>query len=996
MRRTNILRGLVSLVSTVLVFALIMTKTAFSFQPIINSTLNTKNVELVSLDEGADAIYFASDYGDATNLTQENLDALLKDEDAFVEREMEEGAVLLRNENNTLPLKPEERRITLFGLASAHPLYKDVSGGGNNDPTRQISFYDALKERGFEINNTLFEAYAAADATRRDPNSPVGFTNYLECPASFYTDELKSTFAEYNDAAIVVITRFAGENNDIPLLDEQGLSPLALHQEEIDLLNMIYESGEFDKIIMINNSAYPLELGYLEKYHIDACLWVGTPGLVGFRGVADLLTGDANPSGKLVDTYAADSHSAAATQNFGDFGFTNAEEMDKICADYDAWISSAVSRYLIYQEGIYVGYKYYETRYEDCVLGQGNADGDAGTFASKNGWDYADEVVFPFGYGLSYTNFEQTLDSVSESNNTMTVKVTVTNTGNVAGKSVVEVYVQTPYTDYDRQNSVEKAAIQLVGFDKTNLLQPGESETVTVDVDKYLFASYDPNGAKGYIMDAGDYYIAVGDDVHDALNNILAAKGATGMVNQDGNSVSGDIAKTYRWTQDELDTETYRYSNATGAEVTNLFDDADINYWIENAVTYLTRQDWQSTFPQPVEGLTATDEMIREIDGYLYKTSETATSVSDYTQGADNGLSLVEMRDVPFDDPKWEQFIDQLTLDDMVGAVDEYFGTKAVEAVFKPETRFADGPGGISGPYLPDKSAFTGVANSDGIKGSGTAYVGEAVAASQWNKEMIAQRGYFIAEDALFCGVTQAWAPASDLHRSSFGGRIFEYYSEDSTLSYLLAIEEVKAMQEKGVAAAIKHFAMNDQEKNRCGVATFATEQAMREIYLRCFEGAFTEAGALSTMTAFNRIGCTYAGHNEALLKSLLREEWGFLGATISDAAFFDFQHAVEGLVGGTDLWCLSSINNGPELKAYIETNDDGDLFQLLRESQHRYYYMLANTSLINGLTDNMEYVEITPWWQTALYAVDGGLAILTVMLLVAYIVAFRKNKSEN
>ena len=300
MSRTNILRGLVSLVSTVLVFALIMTNTAFSFQPIINSTLNTKNVELVSLDEGADAIYFASDYGDVTNLTQENLDALLKDEDAFVEREMEEGAVLLRNENNTLPLKPEERRITLFGLASAHPLYKDVSGGGNNDPTRQISFYDALKERGFEINNTLFEAYAAADATRRDPNSPVGFTNYLECPASFYTDELKSTFAEYNDAAIVVITRFAGENNDIPLLDEQGLSPLALHQEEIDLLNMIYESGEFDKIIMINNSAYPLELGYLEKYHIDACLWVGTPGLVGFRGVADLLTGDANPSGKLV------------------------------------------------------------------------------------------------------------------------------------------------------------------------------------------------------------------------------------------------------------------------------------------------------------------------------------------------------------------------------------------------------------------------------------------------------------------------------------------------------------------------------------------------------------------------------------------------------------------------------------------------------------------------------------------------------------------------
>ncbi|MBQ6232672.1 MAG: glycoside hydrolase family 3 C-terminal domain-containing protein [Clostridia bacterium] len=1001
MKKKNLLRGLTSVFAAILAFSIVMTNTAMSYASMLNSALGISTGKFVHKDGAAkeDPIFYASDYGDVNHLTQENLDALLADEDAFVELEEEEGAVLLRNNNHALPLKEGERRVSLFGhTSSADPLYKNSSGGGNIDPTRVVSFYDAMKEKGFEVNETLYAAYQTPFEIKRS-----GFFGpaVIERPASFYTDELKATFADYSDAAIVVVGRRAGENVDISANDEEGISGLALHKDEADMLQIINDSGVFKKIILVVNSAFPIEMKHLDQYNIDAVLWIGTPGLVGFRGVADILKGEVNPSGHLVDTFATDSLSAAATQNFGNFNYVNADEVNEGCADSkipSPFPINYVGCYMVYQEGIYVGYKYYETRYEDAILGQGNASGKAGTFASKDNWNYADEVLYPFGYGLSYTTFEQKLGKVSEENNVITAEVTVKNTGDVAGKSVVEVYVQTPYTDYDRTNRVEKSAIQLAGFGKTQLLAPGASETVTVTIDKYLIASYDAIGAKGYILDAGDYYLAIGDSAHDALNNVLAAKGATGLYDENGNAVTGDAAKTYHWTQSALDKETYSHSAVTGKEVTNLFEDADINYWIKDSVTYLTRQDWEGTFPTAQRNITATPEMIRQIDGHLYETPADAPAVSTFKQGVKNGISLVDMHGLDYDDPQWENFLDQLTLDEMAEMIDENFGQAPVASVMKPMNRNQDGPGGAAGPYFPGGSPEDGLANNKGIPGSCTTYVGQMVAASQWNKDMIIKRGDFIAEDCLFSSVTQLWSPGGDTHRSPLSGRNFEYYSEDGTLSYLLGAAQTKAMQAKGTAVAIKHFALNDQETNRNGVAIFANEQAIREIFLKAFEGAFTLGGATSTMTSYSRVGLDYIGHSPAMLRSLLRGEWGFKGANISDCAMHPYQHTIEGLVGGTDFWCIVGEKlRAPELKEYITSHNDGYLYKLLRESQHGFYYMLANSNLVNGLSSNMVFVPVTPWWQTALYIVIGVSAALTLLCGTTYVItAFGKKKQKN
>ena len=999
MRKSNVLRGLTSVTAAVLAFAVVMTNTAMGYASMLNTSLGTATGKFVDKSGEEPPVYYASDYGDVNNLTQEDLEKLQADEEAFIEEEMEEGAVLLRNQENTLPLAENERNITLFGYTSAHPLYKNSSGGGNNDPTRQVSLYDALKEKGFNINDTLYNAYLPEDPSFANVGS-IGGPSVAEKPIDFYTDELKSSFADYSDVAVVVLARYGGENTDVSTQDAEGISGLALHKNEADMLKMIKDSGQFDKIVLLLNSAYPIELNFLDEYGIDAVLWIGTPGLVGYRGVADLLTGAANPSGRLVDTFAANSLSAAATQNMGNYEYANQDEVKAGAVDSQISVGfpiNYVGTYMVYQEGIYVGYKYYETRYEDAVLGQGNATGQAGTFASTNGWNYAEEVAYPFGYGMSYTTFSQKLDSVTESDGVITANVTVTNTGSVPGKSVVEVYVQTPYTDYDRQNKVEKSSIQLAGFDKTDLLDPGASQTVTVTIDKYLLASYDYTNAKGYIMDAGDYYLAIGDSAHDALNNVLAAKGATGMYDHEGNPAAGDATKVYHWTQDALDTETYRNSAQTGVEVTNQFDDADLNYWIPDSVTYLTRQDWEGTFPTAQTGVTATADMIKQIDGHLYETPADAPSVSTFTQGADNGLALADMHGLAYDDPKWNDFLDQLTLDDMATMIDENWGQPANEHAMKPVNRNQDGPNGVAGPYFPGSSADAGVAANTGIEGSGTAYVGQMVAASQWNKDMIAKRGYFIGEDALFCGVQQLWCPGVDTHRTPFSGRNYEYYSEDATLSYLLATEQVKAMQAKGLSAAMKHFALNDQETNRNGVCIFSNEQAIREIYLKAFEGGFTKGGATSTMTSYSRVGLTYVGHNAELLRNVLRGEWGFTGATISDCAMHPYQHTLDGLVGGTDFWCIVGEKlRAPELEEYIETNDDGYLYGLLRESQHGFYYMLANSAVINGMSGDMVYQTVIPWWQIALFTLDGVLAVATVALAVAYGMTARGNKKRN
>lgn len=983
MRTAKLWRGLTSVLALLLALLIGLGSVAFSQAGFVNDYLHVETYQIVE-DEGekAETDYYKSAYGDVLKLTTEDLDRLIADEEAHAVQEMEEGAVLLHN-NGALPLQSSERRVTLFGRAVADPVYKGFSNGGSRDPNRQISFYDAMKDAGFEINETLYEAYAASETARitamdfGPSDKDIG-----EESISFYTEALKATFDHYSDAAIVLLSRDGGEMGD-PRADSDadGVPQLSFHQDEKDLLEMIRSSGKFGKIIVLLNSGYPMDLGWLEEYGVDACLWIGEPGLVGFKGVANLLTGSANPSGKLVDTWAADSLSSPAMRNAGSISFTNAEEVAAKCLDGAA----TTTHYVVYAEGIYVGYKYYETRYEDCVLGQGGADAPVGMHASAGGaWNYADETVYPFGYGLSYTTFEQKLDSVKVSDDEIVATITVTNTGGAAGKSVVEVYAQTPYTDYDRKYHVEKSAIQLAGFGKTALLQPGASEQVTVTIDKYLLASYDAEGAKGYILDEGNYYLAIGDNCHDALNNVLACKaGGTvdgKLVDTVGNPVRGNTDKVYTW-KEKFDDTRYR-TTVSGAEVTNLFEDADINAWIPGSVTYLTRSDWENTYPETVR-LTATDAMIEELNGFTYKTPDDAPAVSDFTQGVPAGINFVDMKGVPYDSDVWEQFIDQLAVEEMASLSIDQVSTTAVNSVGKPANINQDGPDGVQGVY------------KQGDQGLCTAYTSEIVAASAWNTDLISKRGSFLGEDALFAGVTQLWCPGANLHRTPYGGRNFEYYSEDSVLSYLLSTVQAKAMCEKGVNVAPKHFAGNDQETWRCGLATFTNEQTWRQGDLKAFEGMFTKAGVTGTMLSYSRIGCTTTSQSHTMLTKLLRDEWGFTGSTITDNAmqpYFGYQHTLESLVAGSDQYCYS--DRTAEILAAVD-GGDGYILQCLRQSAKNYMYAYANSNLVNGLSSNTRIVSITPWWANAITYTSIALSALTLVCFIGFVVSDVRTRKQ-
>lgn len=540
--KSRLWRGLTSTTAVLLVFATAGTQTAITYTGTINSYLGTTTSRVVQ-PEGSSAeelTYFTSEFGE---LNKENLQTLIQSTYDESVLEEEEGAVLLRNEKTALPLDGGSH-VTLFGHAVAQPVY--APGGANSSAAAGnyvVDLRDALKAEGFEVNDALFEAYQKSETSRvasnnlqisGGPNSDGSFNDAPvlgEEPISFYTDELQKSWVEdYNDVAIVMLAREGGEDKEMMMVDPEGISALVLHQDEKDMLQMIRDSGKFDKTIVLLNSAFPMELEWLEEYGVDACLWIGVPGQRGFEGMAHLLSGAANPSGRLVDTYAADSMSspAAHTGSQNSTVWTNLE--DVIAAGVVTDLENNISHVAIQAEGIYVGYKYYETRYEDALLNpESGASASVGAIVGKE-WKYEEEVTYPFGYGLSYTTFEQTLDSVNYDAETdeFVAEVTVKNTGDVAGQSVAQLYVQTPYGAYEQENKVEKSSVQVIGYGKTGILEPGESETLTITMDRYLMASYDYTNAKSYILSEGDYYLALGDNAHDALNNILAAKGAEG------------------------------------------------------------------------------------------------------------------------------------------------------------------------------------------------------------------------------------------------------------------------------------------------------------------------------------------------------------------------------------------------------------------------------------------------------------------------------------
>ena len=960
-----------------------------SYAGTVNGALGISTSRVVN-EDGADAdetTYFESEYGE---LNAENLQTLISDTYAESVTEQEEGSVLLKNEDNALPLSEDETRVTLFGHAVAQPLYKNSSAGSSGyEGEYCIDLYTALTDAGFAVNDTLYDAYVNSDTTRGNGSATFGqeATEWSmgEEDISFYTDELQASWADdYNDVAIVMFAREGGEGVEVYTEDPaEGISQLALHQEEKDLLQMIKDSGKFEKTIVLINSGNAMELGWLDEYDVDACLWIGLPGQRGFEGVANILTGAANPSGHLSDTYAVNSLSAPAVVN-GSYNNQNWTNLDYVLENSDE-TDSSISWYTVQAEGIYIGYKYYETRYEDLILGQGNADSVNGS-STGEAWNYTDEVSYPFGYGLSYTTFDQTLDSVEVTDDTVTVTVTVTNTGDVAGKSVVQVYAQTPYGDYEKENLVEKSAIQLVNFDKTDVLEPGESETVTIECDKYLLASYDYTNAQGYIMSEGDYYISVGDNAHDALNNVLAAKGASGMVDVSGAPAAGSADKTYTWAE-EFDDTTYRTSQYTDEEVTNQFADCDINYWQEDSVTYLSRNDWDGTYPTAPTQVEATDEMIEVLNGDYYEKPEDAGSVSDYTLGDNQDIPLAALIGADFDDEAWEEYLNQFTLEELATIPADNFGTAEIPSVGKPAILAGDGPDGVGGTFNAEEY---------GDDRDDCAFPCENILASTFNKDLMLRRGELMGEEALYLGMAYVWMPGVNLHRTPFGGRNFEYYSEDANMSYLCSAQTVQGMASKGVHAGAKHLTGNDQENNREGISVFFNEQAFREESLRGCEGALTQEKSLAVMHAFNRLGMKWSSASEALCTQVVRNEWGFMGIEETDAiaggSTFKL-HFPSTLAAGTNVYCLDfSGDSTTALVNAIEENDDGYLLGKLRETAHYYLYAIANSSVMNGYSTDSVVESVIPWWQPAMYVIIGVFAVLDIFLIVMLVRGKRKD----
>ena len=615
-----------------------------------------------------------------------------------------------------------------------------------------------------------------------------------------------------------------------------------------------------------------------------------------------------------------------------------------------------------------MGYKYFETRYEDRVMGTGSA-GD---------YDYGAQVWRTFGYGQSYTTFGYSDFRVTDSGDRFTVNLTVTNTGSVPGKHVVEIYMQKPYTDYDRQNGIEKAAVELVGFAKTKQLAANQSENVTVEISKGLMKSYDANGYGTWIVDAGDYYLTVGTDAHNAVNNILSAKGFSAADGMDG---EGSAALTFKYTQKDLDSKTWAVSAATGAAVANRFDNADLNRYSgsQTKVTYLSRSDWTGTYPTAATVVRVTEQMAKDIaNEYVPKTAdENGKAYTLPAYGADNGLTMAMMMGKAYDDPMWEDLLDQMTFAEQEAiVVNAFHNTQTANSISKPATVETNGPQGITDSFF-------------GGKKSGTAYPAEVIMAATWNRDIMTELGGNIGTQGLKTHTNGVYAPAANIHRNAYCGRNYEYFSEDAFLSGAMMAPEVAAIQEKGVYVFMKHFALNDQETHRAGVMVWANEQAIRETYLAAYEPAVTEGHAKGAMTIMNRIGTEWGGACRSLLTDVLRGEWGFDGIVITDySSNSNFTVQTAGLQGGADLW------DGFRASDIAYKQNDPYIAQLLRQAIHRILYVQVNSSAMNGISSSARVVPITTWWQMAEYCATALFALLTAVCAVLWILSKKKKKA--
>lgn len=952
-------KGLTFLSAVVAIIMIPMTVILTTFDNTVAAFVGGTFWELKNADENA--VYFESDFSSVEEMNEYGL--------KLCETVEAEGAVLLFNENSALPLA-EGASVSCFSNSSTNLVYGGT-GSGNIDASTADNLKTALEKSGFKVNETLWNFYAEGEgsAYARPKGGMVSLASasVTEVPWSIYTDEVKNSVASYGDAAIAVISRVGGEGAD---LSYQDTNYLALDENEKEMMSNVAAmkaDGTVDKVIVLINSANPLQVDFLKDnaYDIDACLWIGDVGISGINAVTEILAGNVNPSGSLVDTYCYDNYSAPAMANFTPTAYKGYEE---------GIIPENASTYMIYQEGIYVGYKYYETRYEDYVMGTGNA----GDYA------YHEDVAFPFGYGKSYTDFAYSDMAVNYNASTdqFEVSVKVTNTGDTySGKETVQVYSQSPYTAYDVENSVEKPSAALCGFAKTEILAPGEAQTITVFVDKRDLASYDAYGAGTYILDDGDYYLTVATDAHNAVNNTLAAKGYTVENTQGRMDADGNAELAYKWNNPSFDAETYAVS-ANGTRIVNQLSDSDINLYEGNdeTVTYLTRNDWTATFPETIAELALTEEMIGDLQDIQYDPADYET-VEMPVMGAKNGLKLYDMIGLDYDDASWDDLLDQLTFDEMVSLIgDAFHWTMPIKSIEAPGTRDENGPQGLTASLLA----------SDATQLDATAFTSEDVMAATFNVSLMSEIGKVIGNNCLEADIACLYGPGNNIHRTPYGGRNFEYYSEDGFLSGKMSAYEVAAIQDKGVHVVMKHFALNDSEQDRIGLGVWLSEQAAREIYLKAFQAPVEEGNGNGVMIAYTRWGCIWSGANKGLVTGILREEWGQDGMNITDNVLTTYVNGVDGILAGVSIYDAMMPYVTNLLPKY---KNDPVIVAAMRESCHRNLYAIANSAGMNGVGADTTIKMTQPKIITIVKILAMIFSILFVVSLVLWILKKRNFK---
>lgn len=1031
-KKTKLLRGLTTTGATALALLVGLSGIAESRAAFLNSRLGTSNYMVVKHDSDLDGTYFDSEYS--------GLEEVVNGLQAVAAEIASEGAVLLKNENQALPLDKAGEKVTLWGMNSAAPVLGGLIGSSVavGEGTGQVPYgiEEAMQEKGFSLNEEMMAFYAGSELddyrmrasffgqevpghalipafgmTYENPSAYfVG-----EAPADLYTDSLLASADD--TAAVVVISRDNSEAADYSLEmvnstpGDSFERPLALSAYEREMIALA--KAHSTKVVVLINSDNPMEIEELKTdAEIDSILWVGAPGMYGFLGVADVLSGDVNPSGHLSDTYAVNATSSPSLVNYGVYTYDNYTQAGSGAVLTEA---NKADWYVVETEGIYVGYKYYETRYEDLMLGKNNADALAGSTTGA-AWDYAAEVTYPFGYGLSYTTFTQELESVNvEVGGEGVATVKVTNTGETAGKSVVQLYVQSPYTE----GGLEKAAVNLIAYGKTAVLEPGASETLTITFDPQYIASYDEAAVKdnetpgAWTLDAGDYYFTVGNGSHEAVNNILAKKlGSADSLEILCAEETVNAENVIVWTMEETDIETY------SAGVENALQDCDINNFIEGAAQYMTRSDWTKGWTT-VESLDPTEEMMVGLTNRTYALAE---NEGDVTWGADNGLKLVDFIEtdengnftgvLPYDDPQWDLLIDQVTLEEAIAFVecggDDF---ENIDSIGYPRTYCNDGPLGfvydqVAGYSVKwsetDSDEPTYVAATDDYAAYSMAVMPTApVVAATFNLELVEREGQLLGEESLWSNDSAIMGPGLNLHRSPYCARNHEYYSEDPMVVNLTGNAVCKGGASKGLMMEPKHFAFSHQEMNRSGMSTFFTEQAGRETELRGFQGAMESNNAKGVMTAFNRVGTVFAGADEGIQVQIARNEWGFTGWIVTDmingADYMNWKDSIYG-GGGTMLannTTYEATEWGSMTASLNQIKKDAVFQQKMKDAIKTYAYTTAGSNAMNGITSSTELIYVKTWWQKAVLGAEIAFAVLTAVCAACYVLSLVKGKKE-